>query len=361
MSIDLATDPRYAWWRLSLEGKAPEAVVDDPQPGYYWIGKGAERQPVAIYPNEYDEMAGSRGFHAGEGPTIGGPDFVATLWPSVYSHPITDAVYWDTIDNGRWADLDGIVAPRETPVASGEMGGNVMIGHNRPPLEPFDEISDEVENAIDALDAILPEDGMVRSKEVADHIANSRDRLRELWKKADAARVAEKKPHDDASAAVQNKWRPIVDKDEGAIAKAAKKAGALVDGYLKWAQAEQDRIAREERERAREEQRKRDEEHAKAVAEAKAAEAPEPPAPEPVEVVAPPEPVRVGGGYSGRRTGLKEGTRRAEVEDWDALINHLKNHAEVREVCQKIANAAARSAAKVALPGCKVVSGETIT
>jgi len=121
-------------------------------------------------------------------------------------------------------------------------------GHNHPPAEAafgihIDELftllsdalsgrpveSDEQEEAIDALFADF----------------------HKAWKDSDAARAAEKKPHDDASKAVQAKWKPIVDKaDRG------KKA--CLDALTPYRQAKQrakDEAARKAREEAAERER----------------------------------------------------------------------------------------------------------
>ena len=48
----------------------------------------------------------------------------------------------------------------------------------------------------------------------AEAVSSLLNRLRRVSKDADAARSTEKKPHDDAGKAVQQKWKPILDKCE---------------------------------------------------------------------------------------------------------------------------------------------------
>ena len=343
---DIDTDPRYAWWRNAIAGREPEAIIGDPECGFYSMGRGADRKPVAIYLGE-GEMLADVGFDARtvRGITAG------EVWPRCYSHPITEAVYWDTVDNRRWADLEGIVAPKPVEERPAEPGGNLSIGGNNPPedVPPIVAITEEVDNAIAALNAILPKPGeVVKDKARADLLANSQDRLRELWKKADTQRITEKKPHDEAAAAVQAAWKPLVEAKVGRIASAAEQAAAAVAGYLKWAKAEQGRIERE-REAARlaEEKRRQDE--------------PDPEPPAPVEAPPPPAPVRAGGGYSGRRIGLRATNYRAVIDDYPAALEFFKDNPKVREAVQSLADALARSAAHTAAPGCTVTHSEGTT
>lgn len=353
---NIDTDRRYAWWRLAIQGRAPEAILAEPECGFFWMGRGTARQPVAIFHDGHDV-----GVVTGFDRT---PGTVDEIWPRCYSHPITDEVYWDTVDNRRWADLEGIVAPKPVEEAAAEPGGNLAIGSNQPPepIDPLEEITDEVEAAIRQLDLVLPKPGeVVKIKAEADKIANSKDRLRELWQKADKQRVVEKTPHDEASKAVQARWRPLVEKDTGTIAAAAGRAEKALAAHLKWARDEQARIERE-REAARQAEEKRlREEHEAAVAEARAAAEPEPEPPAPVEAPPPPEPVRVGGGLSGRRTGLRASNYRAVIGDYEKALEFFKDNAKVREVVQSLADALARSAAHTAAPGCTVTHDEGTT
>lgn len=332
MNID--TDPRYAWWRDALAGARPEAILTEPQSGFYYAGKGEGREPVAIF-SDGVELLAITGFDRN-------PVEVGAVWPRCYSHPISVEVYWDTVDNRRWADLEGIVEPVD-PAA-------VPFG-NRPPADPFEEIAEEAESAIGALEAILPGEPL-RDQALADRLANSKDRLRELWRKAEGERKAEKKPHDDAAAAVQMKWNPL----QARIADAGQRAEIVVNGYLKWARDEQERKRREELEAAAEAERQR-------VASLAALKPEEEAPPEllvPVEAPPPAEPVRAGGGLTGRRTGLRKNWR-AVVDDYPALIEHLKDNEQIREAAFTIANAAARSQAHTALPGCRAVYDEGTT
>lgn len=117
-----------------------------------------------------------------------------------------------------------------------------VIGHNNPPPDPFRE-------AEEAIDLLMTEAGhwldgaKATCQAEADAVSMLLDDARKASKVVNAARRAEKKPHDDAIAEIQARYRPLLTKAEE-VADAAK--AALAD-FL----AEADRKAAEERERAR--------------------------------------------------------------------------------------------------------------
>ena len=82
------------------------------------------------------------------------------------------------------------------------------------------------------------------NQQQADAVGLIMTRLRSIRKDADAARKVEKKPHDDAAKAVQDKWLPILTKAERAIEAAQR---PLTDWL---ARQEAERLAQEEAARA---------------------------------------------------------------------------------------------------------------
>ena len=107
------------------------------------------------------------------------------------------------------------------------------LGHNMPPLSPFEAAEKEVNDLYN--EAALWLDGSkVASQEVADGLGNLLNLIRAAEKRADALRVTEKKPHDDAAAEVQARYKPLLNKTKRA-SDAIKKA---IAGWL----AEQERI-----------------------------------------------------------------------------------------------------------------------
>lgn len=118
----------------------------------------------------------------------------------------------------------------------------IEIGHNAPPPDAFFGLH------IDDLFALLSDTlsgGAVDSDEKEAAIDALLDDFRKAAKDADKARAAEKKPHDDAGKAVQEKWKPIV-------AKADRGADACKEALTPY-RIEKQRIADEAARKAREE------------------------------------------------------------------------------------------------------------
>jgi len=79
------------------------------------------------------------------------------------------------------------------------------------PLDPFEAFTLEIEDLFGEAQNFL--DGEpIASQQQADAISALLNRLRKASNDADDARKAEKKPHDDAARAVQEKWRPLLSK-----------------------------------------------------------------------------------------------------------------------------------------------------
>lgn len=85
------------------------------------------------------------------------------------------------------------------------------IGHNNPPVDPFDAISAHILDLFELAQGALTGDP-IANQDQADQIDQLADDCLKAWQSAEAARKEEKKPHDDAVSAVQAKWKPIVDK-----------------------------------------------------------------------------------------------------------------------------------------------------
>lgn len=96
-----------------------------------------------------------------------------------------------------------------------------LPGHNNPPT-PFDDCERKVLDLFDEAKNFL--DGEpITTQDMADAVSKLLDMIRKAKKEADDFRAAEKKPHDDAAKAVQEKWKPLITRCDLA-ADAAKKA-----------------------------------------------------------------------------------------------------------------------------------------
>lgn len=128
----------------------------------------------------------------------------------------------------------------------------IFEGANNPPTEsPFEAFTAHIGDLFEEAKNFLDGEG-VNSEGEAEAVAKLLDLIRTAAKDADKARAEEKKPHDEASKAVQAKWKPLLDRAELAVA-TCKKA------LTPWLQKkEAERQAKAEAARA-EAQRKADE------------------------------------------------------------------------------------------------------
>lgn len=111
-----------------------------------------------------------------------------------------------------------------TAVVSDDFNPLAVAGHNAPPeVVIFQEIDDLFMEAKNWADG-----EPITSQEMADAITTLREGIHEAGKKADALRVEEKKPHDDAAKAVQDKYNPYVQPKKGRVDMAKSALDALL-------------------------------------------------------------------------------------------------------------------------------------
>lgn len=109
-----------------------------------------------------------------------------------------------------------------------EQNPRVHLGANGgPPLDPFEAASTEINDLYDEAKNFA--DGEpIASAEIAEAITKLHDSLHEAGKRAEALRVAEKKPLDDAVEACQAKWNPLVQPKRGRVALGKEALAALL-------------------------------------------------------------------------------------------------------------------------------------
>lgn len=96
--------------------------------------------------------------------------------------------------------------------------GEVSLSHNAP-ADPFTLLSESIDDLLLEANNFL--DGKaIETEEQEQAVASILTRLRREANAADEARKAEKKPHDEAAAAVQAKWNPLIDKGRQAVSTA---------------------------------------------------------------------------------------------------------------------------------------------
>ena len=125
------------------------------------------------------------------------------------------------------------------------------IGHNKPPVTPFDESREEITGLYE--EAKLWLDGEpVETQEMADKIGLLLDKIRKASKVADDRRKEEVKPFDAGKKEVQARYNELIGDTKtvtGIAVKATKACKEALAPYL----AEQDRKQREAEEAARKE------------------------------------------------------------------------------------------------------------
>lgn len=291
----------YAYWMDALKGNFGPVHDGHPQPGFYKkkADKNGNWNAVAIW------MEGDTALAVEAGKTIDAND----IWTWVCQKPIAEEVYRRVERGEGWPDA----------IES-------LIGDNNPPADEAD--ADEVESACKAaLDAASKP---ITSQTDADRLSNHKDRLAKLYKAKEAERTLEKKPHLEAGAFVDAKFRPVLTMIE--------ETGKLVRAILtKWLNAEQARIDAESAAQAKADREARE-----------AAEKANLPPPEPVAVV---EPVRVKAGTAGRSVALHT-YKSAIIKDYAKALAAVADNAEIKALVQTLADRAAR--ADIALPGTEI-------
>lgn len=237
-----------------------------------------------------------------------------------------------------------------TPTVAAEPAG---LGHNQPPQEtpdPFAAFQVHIDDLMETAKGFL--DGEpIDSEELAKRVSQLLDDCRTAGKDADKARAEEKKPHDEATKAVQAKWKPLIDR-AALAADACKKALAP---WLTKKEAE----ARAAAEKARQEA----EAKAKAAAEAmRAADATDLAAREEAEAKVQEakaaeaaanraEKVRPTATGGARATTLRTSYRPELTNPADALRHYIKARPDEIKAClQRLAEVDVRNGAR-SLPG----------
>jgi len=88
-----------------------------------------------------------------------------------------------------------------------------MLGHNGGPVDPLDAHNASIRDLAELASGLTA----ITTQDQADAVDDILGQAKDAIKTAEEARKAEKKPHDDAAKAVQERWKPVI-----AIAEAAK-------------------------------------------------------------------------------------------------------------------------------------------
>lgn len=287
---------------------SPEAPISDgdPQCGRFKMrqDRNGPWLPVAIYlQQEFDpetgELTGDEKLVA----TVGGKGHAANrdaneIWLWCSKHPVSESSYRVAYLTGKW--------PEEP-----------TLGANTEPGDSFETLTDQLSTAID-MAGELPE--KIETQEQADLAANLKDRINAYAKALDEMRDAEKRPHDEASKAVQAKFRPFLDRSMDVLDGIRHK----LTSYLRTIRERAEQAAREK---------------AKAAG-GSGAEA----------ALAAPK-ARAGGHY-GKKTGLRTVTR-IKITDYNAALEAVKADDAMTALVHKICERRAR--AGVETPGVEII------
>lgn len=312
----------YHGWNELLAGRKHPIHEGSPLCGFWRQRerKGGPWQRVAIW------MDGDGSQFATVDASFAEP---ADIWLWCAKHPITEADYRHHEKHGTWP---GDAAP---------------MGHNRHE-DPYEALCQDIDaTVVDAL-AWLGKTP-VEDQMTADIAGNKVGLIRDLSGKASSAHRTEKEPHLLSCRAVDGKYNPMIKRLtesaealKRAVARWAARERARIDDERRKVEAERSRIEAENRARA---------EISKSVEDSgrSAVDIPE------LSIAAlPPLPnvkVQAGGGV-GRKLGFKT-DRRAIVTDYAAAFAIFKDHPDVVQLVEKLAQQSFR-ATGACPPGCEI-------
>jgi hypothetical protein len=306
MNEQVAID-QYSFWRRRMAGEVVPIHDGEPQAGFYRLTtKDGSSKPVAYW------FAKDGALRCRIGNQDVSDQIANERWPWASKKPITHEVYKAVIAGEPWPDQhEAVIRDRANSDAA-------------PDDDSFEGLKDRIEDLARDAEALIAAGG-AKDQSAADRASDLANRLGELHKQADAARVIEKKPHDEAVKTVQAKWLPLLGTAE--IYKRIK--AAVITPFL---------IAEDQKRRAAEE--------AARLAAAEAAKAGEP-IPEPAPVRATPK-----AGSGGRRSVALRTVKVVTITDRAAVLKFFEANPIITEALQKLAEKVTAAGAEV--PGVTV-------
>jgi hypothetical protein len=180
---------------------------------------------------------------------------------------------------------------------------------------------------------------------------------RKLLKEIEAARVAAKKPHDDAAKAIQAAFKPLID----AIDKASKNAKVLLTSYAQRKEAELRRQQEEELRRAAEAEAKAQAAAKEAEADgdfvaAAEAEAKVEETAKKLDEVQKPVKAQVKSASGAGRTQSMRTYRTAKITNVTMAVAHFRDHPKMNDLVLELSNAVIRrDGADAKIPGVEII------
>lgn len=343
---------RYAYWHsmMATTGIRVDAEHAGTIDGY-WRMIGARTKadyPVAAWATETGVEALKVGRKA-EFPlqSSEGQGFMAGSWPKCIA--CSEEEYNHAIDTGFWLDGKPSRIATDAQKLGVELGEGATGGNAPPSYELLSQQLDELTEKARKHE--------VKDQASADAAKVLADRIKLLWDQADKERDTEKRPHDDASKAVQAKWMAHMTPAEAE----RKNLLRTMNDWLAKEQQRLDEEARKETDRRREAARVQYETDATELIDADFEEKYGHAKPRPVvegdtapaavfvpEVAAVQAPKATAGGAFTRNASAKK-EKKATIVDADKLFQAIKDSQDVLDFLQKKADASLR--AKIKLPG----------
>jgi hypothetical protein len=203
----------YLWWTMALDGieiGGPNLPIDlnSPQPGFYRMRRGGHFEPVAIFPDDDDDVMIALVGGEGNAQSHEADDRV---WLRCCTNPVTEEAYRHAFKTGHWADVHPAILDHFPAIAYGSERETVAaeVGKRSHEAEEYQTLG-------------------VASDLGAEAAQSLRAKILELVKEADLKREIEKRPHLEAGRRVDEAWRDII----AGGREAAKIISRVVGSYL---------------------------------------------------------------------------------------------------------------------------------
>ena len=266
-------------------------------------------------------------------------------WRFCAKHPVSEEVYLERMETGRWVVDPPPVKPDKIDQPPIKNRGSKIIGINDPlpDLDAFDALRFELESEIETAEELLKQP--VTDQEQADRIGVWAKKLSEIEARAEQRRVLDKEPFLVGGREVDAKWKPVTLQ----ASTFASRLKQHLQAFLLQQKAAERARAESERVKAAEAWTKvgtveDEEERAKVVAQAQAAEE-----------------AAIAKNATAGRTGMKVGLRsekRARIFDYYKTLEAVRDHAEIKEVVEKLAQRSVKGGHP--LPGVEIVTVEKV-
>jgi len=310
----------FSWYLNALKGVRGPITADDPEPGFYesrFKNRDTGKVTRSIVAYWHDSNDGGLRCHK-NGRDV--DDLAAReMWPYASKYPITEETYHAVRAGKPWPDVDGTVdAATEDDGTKSE--------------------AEKLVDKIKAAKANVPLYTKIDSDELSAKAQSLRSELTALAGRLDKEREALVRPHIDAQRDINGAWNPHI--------KEAKDQATLI-------RKAQEKWEDDKREAARRAQDELDRQAEEARRKLEAAQADGKPAP--VDDAPPPPPQS---NMPAPSTQIRGGTRRAasvsvwheaEITDQDAVYQHFKTDAAVKNLLRQLAQNATN--AGITVPG----------